>query len=141
MQLVLDVERGLTTAYGLFEGEKLIGIGTLCAATVHRAALPNRQLRNSGLNRNSYPALPATLLGRLAVDAEEQGRGYGQRLLRCLLVIAAERAETIASMCVLVDPKSDDLRRLYEKADFERLKSSDRMYVTMAHIRQELTQS
>ena len=55
-----------------------------------------------------YPLVPATLLGRLAVDQRFQGRGYGRFLLADALLRAA-RSE-IASFAVIVDAKDDAAR-------------------------------
>lgn len=63
-----------------------------------------------------YPLLPATLIGRLAVDHRFQGRGYG----RFLLADALHRAlrSEIASFAVIVDAKDDSARRFYERESF-----------------------
>ena len=63
-----------------------------------------------------YPLIPATLLGRLAVDQRLQGRGYG----RFLLADALHRAvrSDIASFAVIVDAKDAVARRFYERESF-----------------------
>jgi GNAT superfamily N-acetyltransferase len=63
-----------------------------------------------------YPLVPATLLGRLAIDRREQGRGYG----RFLLADALRRAvrSEIASFAVVVDAKGDAARSFYEREGF-----------------------
>jgi GNAT superfamily N-acetyltransferase len=63
-----------------------------------------------------YPLVPATLLGRLAVDQTYQGRGYGRFLLADALVRAV-RSE-IASFAIIVDAKDDAARRFYERESF-----------------------
>jgi len=63
-----------------------------------------------------YPLVPATLLGRLAVDRRFQGRGYGRFLLADALLRAA-RSE-IASFAVIVDAKDVAARRFYERESF-----------------------
>ena len=57
------------------------------------------------------PLVPATLLGRLAVDQNYQGRGYGRFLLADAL-LRAVRSE-IASFAVVVDAKDEAARRFY----------------------------
>jgi GNAT superfamily N-acetyltransferase len=63
-----------------------------------------------------YPLVPATLLGRLAVDVQYRGKGYGRFLLadalRCVV-----RSE-IASFAVVVDAKDEAARRFYERESF-----------------------
>lgn len=63
-----------------------------------------------------YPLVPATLLGRLAVDRNYQGRGYGRFLLADAL-LRAVRSE-IASFAVIVDAKDEAARRFYERESF-----------------------
>jgi len=63
-----------------------------------------------------YPLVPATLLGRLAVDKIHQGRGYGRFLLADAL-FRAVRSE-IASFAIIVDAKDEAARRFYERESF-----------------------
>lgn len=63
-----------------------------------------------------YPLVPATLLGRLAVDQNYLGRGYGRFLLADAL-FRAVRTE-IASFAVVVDAKDEAARRFYERESF-----------------------
>jgi GNAT superfamily N-acetyltransferase len=91
------------------------GIGgyyTLSSTSVKLAELPDNVARR--LPR--YPLVPATLLGRLAVDRRFQGRGYGRFLLADAL-LRALRSE-IASFAVVVDAKDDAARRFYERESF-----------------------
>jgi len=91
------------------------GIGgyyTLSSTAVKLAELPDNVARR--LPR--YPLVPATLLGRLAVDKRFQGQGYGRFLLADAL-LRAVRSE-IASFAVIVDAKDDAARRFYERESF-----------------------
>jgi GNAT superfamily N-acetyltransferase len=63
-----------------------------------------------------YPLVPATLLGRLAVDRAYQGRGYGRFLLADAL-FRAIRSE-IASFAIIVDAKDEAARRFYARESF-----------------------
>ena len=88
------------------------GYYTLSATAVKLAELPAEVSRR--LPR--YPIVPATLLGRLAVDRRLQGRGYGRFLLADAL-FRALRSE-IASFAVIVEAKDDAARRFYERESF-----------------------
>jgi GNAT superfamily N-acetyltransferase len=88
------------------------GYHTLSSTAVKLAELPNEVARR--LSR--YPLVPATLLGRLAVDSRFQGRGYGRFLLADAL-LRAVRSE-IAAFAVIVDAKDDAARRFYERESF-----------------------
>ena len=52
-----------------------------------------------------YPLVPATLLGRLAVDQAFRGRGLGERLLIDTLRQSLIASRTVASVAVIVDAK------------------------------------
>jgi len=88
------------------------GYYTLSSTSVQLAELPAQTVRK--LPR--YPLVPATLLGRLAVDRHQLGKGYGRFLLADALYRAA-RSE-IASFAVIVDAKDESARRFYERESF-----------------------
>jgi GNAT superfamily N-acetyltransferase len=88
------------------------GYYTLSATAVKLAEFPAQTVRK--LPR--YPLVPATLLGRLAVDRRHQGRGYGRFLLADAL-FRSVRSE-IASFAVIVDAKDENARRFYERESF-----------------------
>jgi GNAT superfamily N-acetyltransferase len=90
----------------------IAGFYTLSATSVNLAALPAETTRK--LPR--YPIVPATLLGRLAVDRRYRAQGYGRFLLADAL-FRSLRSE-IASFAVIVDAKDDDARRFYERESF-----------------------
>lgn len=88
------------------------GYYTLSATAVKLADLPDQTARR--LPR--YPLVPATLLGRLAVDRRFQGKGYGRFLLADALYRVARNE--IASFAVIVDAKDEAARRFYERESF-----------------------
>ncbi|MCO5146097.1 MAG: GNAT family N-acetyltransferase [Aquamicrobium sp.] len=88
------------------------GYYTLSAMAVNVGEWPEATVRK--LPR--YPLIPATLLGRLAVDRRHQGRGYGRFLLADALYRAL-RSE-VASFAVIVDAKDEAARRFYERESF-----------------------
>lgn len=88
------------------------GYYTLSATSVNLAELPAQITRK--LPR--YPLVPATLLGRLAVDRRHQGKGYGRFLLADALFRSVRNE--IASFAVIVDAKDDNARRFYERESF-----------------------
>ncbi|MGY3441322.1 GNAT family N-acetyltransferase [Bradyrhizobium sp. USDA 4473] len=88
------------------------GYYTLSSTSLHLAELPEQTVRKLP----KYPLVPATLLGRLAVDRQYQGKGYGRYLLADAL-FRASRSE-IAAFAVIVDAKDDNARRFYERESF-----------------------
>ena len=78
--------------------------------------------------------MPATLLGRLAIDRTHQGKGYGRFLLADALFRAA-RSE-IASFAVVVEAKDDNARRFYERESFLPFPDQPmKLFLPMADIR------
>lgn len=92
----------------------IAGYYTLSSTSVKLADLPAEIARR--LPR--YPLVPATLLGRLAVDLRYRGGGYGRYLLADALgrIVRSE----IASFAVIVEAKDEAARRFYERESFLR---------------------
>ncbi len=88
------------------------GYYTLSSTAVKLAELPAEAARR--LPR--YPLVPATLLGRLAIDKRLQGRGYGRFLLADALYRALQ--SEIASFAVIVEAKDEAARRFCERESF-----------------------
>ena len=84
------------------------GYYTLSSTSLRLAQLPEQTARK-------LPRYP-TLLGRLAVDRRQQGKGYGRFLLADALYRAAP--SEIASFAVIVDAKDESARRFYERESF-----------------------
>jgi GNAT superfamily N-acetyltransferase len=108
-----DARKNMAAPFVLVLPDGVIaGYYTLSATAVRLGDLPNQTTRK--LPR--YPLVPATLLGRLAVDHRYRGKGYGRFLLADALFRSA--SSEIASFAVIVDAKDDDARRFYERESF-----------------------
>lgn len=108
-----DARKKLAAPFVLILSDGTIaGYYTLSSTAIKLADLPEQVTRKLA----RYPLIPATLLGRLAVDRRQQGRGYG----RFLLADALHRAvrSEIASFAVIVDAKDESARRFYERESF-----------------------
>jgi hypothetical protein len=113
----------------LGEPDRIVGYYTLSAASIALADLPESVSKR--LPR--YPVVPATLMGRLAVDS----RFHGGRLGEFLLFDAMARAlrSEIASFAFVVDPKDETAARFYTRYRFLPLASGgQRMFLPMAEI-------
>ena len=84
----------------------IAGYYTLSSTSVQLAELPEQTLRKLP----KYPRVPATLMGRLAVDRRLQGKGYGRFLGVADALYRSARSE-IASFALIVDAKDDSARR------------------------------
>jgi len=109
----------------------IIGYYTLSATNVNVGDLPKRVVRK--LPR--YPLMPATLIGRLAVDLHYQRKGYGEFLLVDALRRSLASTEQIGSVAVIVDAKDDKAKAFYEHLQFMPLVNySHRLFLPMAVI-------
>jgi GNAT superfamily N-acetyltransferase len=108
-----DARKNMAATFVLvLEDDSIGGYYTLSSTAVKLSELPPQTAKR--LPR--YPLVPATLLGRLAVDRRRQRRGYGRYLLADAL-LRAVRSE-IASFAVVVDAKDDAARSFYEREGF-----------------------
>jgi GNAT superfamily N-acetyltransferase len=104
-----DMRRRLATCFVISEAAAgtIAGYYTLAATNLLLRELPDAVAAR--LPR--YPAIPAVLLGRLAVAVAFQGRRVGAVLLSDALTRSA-RAD-IGIFALVVDPKDEDARRFY----------------------------
>lgn len=79
----------------------------------------------------SYLSIPTTLLGRLAIDKQHQGKGIGKFLLIDALKRSFEISYKIGSFAVVVDPIDIEAERFYEKYDFIKLPDSKKMFIAI----------
>ncbi len=127
-----DQKKSLTKAYVLSEGRKIIGYYTISAHSVEKDTLPET------LNSGHYTDLPFLLLGRLAVDREYQGHGYGATLIYHACKTTINTAEKIGIFGIIVEAKNDASVEFYKKLGFKQLKQTKNRLVlpsaTIKHI-------
>jgi GNAT superfamily N-acetyltransferase len=92
----------------------VVGYYTLSATSILLADLPDETARRLP----KYPLVPATLLGRLAIDSRYHGRGYGELLIIDALRRALQAATEVASYAVVVDAIDERARSFYEQYEF-----------------------
>jgi predicted GNAT family N-acyltransferase len=111
-------------------------VGRLC--TGHMASIETTQLPEEITKRlPRYNALPAMLIGRLAVDQHYRGRRLGEYLLVNALRRCLKLSQEIAAMAVLVDAKDEGAVRFYERYGFRRFEDRPfRLYMPMVEIQQ-----
>jgi predicted GNAT family N-acyltransferase len=128
-----DQKRKVAACFVLSESEKVLGYYTLSSASVGLEKLPSDLQKK--LPR--YPQIPATLMGRLAIDQSARGRRLGEKLLFDAMFRALDASQAVASFAVLVDALDiePDPLPFYEQYGFERLDSGSRtLYVPMKTI-------
>lgn len=111
-----DVDRKAAAAFVIVDQEtdKVAGFYTLAATAVPLKDLPD--VVSKKLPR--YPLVPATLLGRLAVDKSYRGRKVGEFLLLDALRRSFDQSKQVASTAVVVDAKSEVSLSFYLKFGF-----------------------
>jgi len=87
------------------DGPAVLGYYTLSAHSMERGALPEEVVKKLKLPK--YPLIPATLMGRLAVDLKYQGRRLGEILLMDGLERSYVHSSQVASFAVVVDAKEN----------------------------------
>ncbi|HMW00047.1 MAG TPA: GNAT family N-acetyltransferase [Acidobacteriota bacterium] len=110
------------------------GYYTLSAASFERDGLPLEVLRK--LPR--YP-VPATLIGRLAVDQSTQGQRLGEYLLMDIFNRVLKASQALAVYAIIADAKDDRAKTFYEKYGFQPfIDQPFRLFIQMKTIAQLL---
>ena len=119
-----EARRHLAVTFVLVDTEcqALVGYYTLSATSIRLGELPPEVAGK--LPR--YPLVPATLLGRLAIDAGYQGKRLGEFLLMDALHRSFIQSQVIASMAVVVDAKDERAVSFYARYGF--IKFPDQSY-------------
>lgn len=123
-----DIKRKLSACFVLAENQNIIGYYTLSNNSVpldHFHENIRRKLPKS------YISIPVTLLGRLAIDKDHQGKGIGKILLVDALKRSYQTSKQIASFAVVTDPIDTEAENFYEKYGFIKLPDSGKMFIAM----------
>lgn len=134
-----DTRRRFTSVYVLVHRPTgaVVGYYTLANASIRLVELPGEVARK--LPR--YPEAPATLLGRLAVDARHRGRGLGELLLFDAMRRSLDSSRATASFALVVDAKDEAARAFYLRYGFEPLVgSTSRLFLPMHDLERDFTQ-
>jgi GNAT superfamily N-acetyltransferase len=112
-----DLRRGCAAPFVLVPergGTSILGYYTLSSYGVDIGEFP----ANVGKKLPRYPLIPATLLGRLAVDRRYQGQGIGEFLLMDGLHRALMQSAEIAAAAVVVDAIDAGAVKFYQHFGF-----------------------
>ena len=125
-----DARRNIAAPFVLREENStaVVGYYTLSATGIRLGQLPQAVVQRLP----AYPVVPATLLGRLAVDQRLRGTGLGEHLLLDALHRSWIASDNIASFAVLVDAKDEAARAFYLRYDFIPFQADmQRLYLPM----------
>jgi GNAT superfamily N-acetyltransferase len=106
------------------EPTSILGYYTLSAAMIGPSHLPPDVAR-----RMPRHPVPAALVGRLAVDRRQAGRGLGTILVADAVLRTDTAARSLGIAVVVVDPLGDDARRFYRGFGFREAVGSDQMFL------------
>lgn len=111
-----DAKRQYAATFVLVEkGRKtVLGYYTLSSFGIKLEELPDKIAQK--LPR--YPLVPATLLGRLAVDQNHQGKGLGELLLMDALHRSLTQADVIGSAAIVVEAIDKEASNFYKNYHF-----------------------
>ena len=107
---------GIATTHVLTDNTqpaRILGFCALSAAQLHLSELQQADLKRLP----AYP-VPAMRMGRLAVSASEQGKGYGQLLLGHVVNLALSVRQTMGVRVLIVDAKDAQAAAFYERYGF-----------------------
>ena len=106
---------------------RIIGYYTLSNGDIVRDSVGEKAARKLPMH-----PIPVLVLGRLAVDHTEQGKGYGELVLMDALHRSALVAQQTGVYAVVTDPLNDGARRFYEKYGFMPLPDvPDRLFLPL----------
>jgi len=98
---------GASRVYVVCRGDTVVGFYALAAGAVERDEAPSK------VRRNMPSPVPVIVLGRLAVDRQEQGNRIGVALLRDALLRALNASREIGAAAVLVHALNDRAKEFY----------------------------
>jgi GNAT superfamily N-acetyltransferase len=128
-----DLRRACATPFVLVTGgdTSILGYYTLSSFGIDVGELPSDVAKK--LPR--YPLIPATLLGRLAVDRRYQGQGIGEFLLMDALHRALVQSFEIAAAAVVVDAIDAGATKFYQHFGFVAFPSiTGRLFLPMKAV-------
>lgn len=132
-----DIKRFLSATYVLTdEADKIYGFYSLSAYSLFLNDLPEDLL----VKLPRYPIVPAILIGRLAVNKEQQGEGYGQTILMDALNECALFSEKIGAALVIVEAINESAKQFYLRYGFIELPAQpNKLFIPMKAVMQLCT--
>jgi GNAT superfamily N-acetyltransferase len=121
---------GASRTFVVAENHKVVGYYALAPGAIAVASSVGR------FRRNMPDPIPVAVLGRLAVDRSQQGRGLGRALFRDCALRVAQAADTIGIRGIVVHAISDQAKAFYQALGFDPSPAEPMtLMVTLADIR------
>jgi GNAT superfamily N-acetyltransferase len=96
---------GASRTFILAEGQRAVGYYALASGAITVADMPD--------------PVPVAVLGRLAIDRSQQGRGLGRALFRDCALRVAQAADAIGIRGIVVHAISEQAKAFYEALGFD----------------------
>ena len=132
-QLSQEIRRNICAGFILHEegSNEIIGYYTLSSNSVYVGNIPEQL--SKGLPR--YPYILATLIGRLAISKNYQGKGIGELLLIDALKRSWMNKNIIGSWALVVDAIDESAERFYQHFGFQSIRNeSKKLFISMNEI-------
>jgi GNAT superfamily N-acetyltransferase len=124
---------GASRTFVIAEDHKVVGYYALASGAIAVASSVGR------FRRNMPDPIPVAILGRLAIDRAQQGRGLGRALFRDCALRVAHAADTIGIRGIVVHAISDQAKAFYQALGFDPSPAEPMtLMVTLADIRSVL---
>lgn len=104
---------GASRTYVACEADRVVGYYALAAGSVDVANAPGR------FRRNMPDPVPVVILGRLAIDVTQRGRGLGRLLVRDAGQRVLQAADVVGIRGILVHAISEEAVQFYQAVGFE----------------------
>ena len=130
-----DRKRNIAVPYVIvnLENPQIIGYYTLSMTSIYLGELPNSIAKKLP----KYPLIGVTLIGRLAVDNNYQGMGWGKLLVMDSLYKSLEASKQVASFAVVVDAIDKRAVKFYQRFNFQAFPEQPfKLFRTMKNIAQ-----
>jgi GNAT superfamily N-acetyltransferase len=121
---------GASRTFIIADDRKVVGYYALASGAIAAAGSVGR------FRRNMPDPIPVAVLGRLAIDRSQQGRGLGRALFRDCALRVAHAADTIGIRGIVVHAISDQAKAFYLALGFDASPAEPMtLMVTLADIR------
>jgi GNAT superfamily N-acetyltransferase len=121
---------GASRSFVVADNHKVVGYYALASGAIAVTSSPGR------FRRNMPDPIPVAILGRLAIDRSQQGRGLGRALFRDCALRVAHAADTIGIRGIVVHAISEQAKTFYQALGFDPSPAEPMtLMVTLADIR------
>ena len=125
---------GASRTFVVADGQRVVGYYALASGAIAVGSSVGR------FRRNMPDPIPVAVLGRLAIDRSQQGRGLGRALFRDCALRVAHAADTIGIRGIVVHAISEPAKAFYLALGFDASPTEPMtLMVTLADIRSLLT--